>query len=181
MRRAAALTRTTHRVDDALDERARFAGRVDRQLRADQLDHVGAGERGLVDVRGHRAPMRPRSQHGAARAPQALGTRSDMVRVAVQLQAARIGAPLLLERRPGQRLGLGGRVAFCAVASCAAVGSPSTTTRLCRAHSPQPGRALRPRLDGLLGDPGDLRHPGVRVDRVPLEAALGVQLWRSVA
>ena len=92
-----------------LDERARIAGRVDGQLRAHQLDHVGARERGLVDVRGHLRDVRP--VKGAARlgAPRIA---RRIVCVAVEHQAARIGAPLLLERRPRQRFRFGGAGGF---------------------------------------------------------------------
>ena len=66
--------RTLTVVDDLLDERARIAGGVDGQLRADELHHVGAGERGLVDVRRHlrdaRSVQRAALPCAAPRAPR---------------------------------------------------------------------------------------------------------------
>jgi hypothetical protein len=47
------------------------------------------------------------------------------MRRAVELQTARIGAPALLESAHDFDSGLAGRVAFCAAASCCALGSPS--------------------------------------------------------
>ena len=104
-----ALMRTPTLVDDLLDQGARVAGRVDGQLRADQLDHVGARERGLVDVRCHLGDAR--SVECAALVCAALGARRE-VRVAVQVQAARVGAPLRFELGPGQRFGFGGAGRF---------------------------------------------------------------------
>ena len=88
-----------HRVDDLLDQFPRLTSDIDGQLSADQLHHVRASEGRLVDVCGHLG-------HTCAlqRAPRCalpLGARAVM-RAAVQHETARIGAPLLLERLPGQ-------------------------------------------------------------------------------
>ena len=72
--------------------------------------------------------------------------------------------------------GLAGRVAFCAAASCAAVGSPSTTTRLLRRPLAQPGGAPRPRGDVVLVTPAISAIPVCGSTGVPLEAPLDVQL-----
>ena len=134
--RRAAPTPHTDRVHRALDLFARFTGRIDGQLGADQLDRIGAGERGLVDVLGDLCCVRAqlRGAHLGCAAGAAMYTRGE-VRVAVQRESALIGAPLRFELAHATDSGLGGRVAFCAAASCAAVGSPSTRTRLLRAHS----------------------------------------------
>ena len=78
-----------------LDERARIAGRVDGQLRADQFDHVGAREGRLIDARGHLRDARAVCCGARLAAPRRARRK---VRVPVKQQAAVITAPLVLER-----------------------------------------------------------------------------------
>ena len=120
-------------VDDLLDELSRFAGRVDGELRADQLDHVGAGERGLVDVRGHLGDARRGRARRAGVARRSARAAKCASRSRCRPRAS--ARHCALRSAQDSDSGLVGRVAFCAAASCAAVGVPSTTTRLLRAHS----------------------------------------------
>ena len=163
----------TDHVDDLLDQRARIPGRVDGQQRAHQLHQIGAGERGLVDARDHARQARAVQQQARRAAPR--GARVK-VRGAVKFQTARIRAPLGGEFGPrgGFRLGraggflrgrelLGGRLT---VDDDQVVGCPF----------PQPGGALRPRLEAFFGDAGDLGHPGMPIDDCPFGADGGMQL-----
>ena len=103
------------------------------------------------------------------RAPAKCASRSSA-------QAARIGAPLLLELLPGQRLGFGGAGGLLRGRQLRGGGLAVDDHQVVLGPLPQPGGALRPRFDAVLVDAGDLGHPGVRIDRVPLESTFGVQL-----
>ena len=128
---------------------------------------------GLIDVRCHLGDARSRRVRCAAvcgvrRAPRC-------ARRGPECRPRASARHCSLRSAHASSSGLAGRVAFCAAASCAAVGSPSMTARLLRAHS----RSRVERRDHALMlsrvDAGDLGHPGVRVDRGEFEAALGVQ------
>ena len=71
--------------------------------------------------------------------------------------------------------GLAGRVAFCAAASCAADSGSVDDVEVVGGPLAQLGGAPRPRGDGVAVDPGQLRHPGRRIDRRPLETHRLVQ------
>ena len=108
----------THLVDDLLDQRARVAGRVDGQLRADQLDHVGARERRLVDVRGHLRDARAVQLRCAPRARRAARAAKCASRSSSRPRAS--ARHCSLSAAHASDSGLAGRVAFCAAAVCAA-------------------------------------------------------------
>ena len=161
------------RVDDLLDH-----GRADRRPRRPgsarrQLDEVRARERAFVDLR-RGARQRARGHRGCAarrRAP----LRASLC-AARSISNPRASARHCSVIRPTScDSAFAGRVAFCAVASCCALGSPSTTTRLSRAHSRSSTGALRPGPDTALGDPGDLSHARALIDN-PFRPDLGVQL-----
>ena len=159
-------------VDERLDERARFPDRVDGQLRTDDLHHVGARERGLVDVRRHVRDARP--VQGGARMCAPLSARGE-VRIAVQVQTARISAPRRFEFFPGELLGLGGPRRFLRGGQLRRGGFTVDDDEVVFGPFPQSGRSLRPRLNACRSDAGDFGHAGMLVDGLPFEAALGVQ------
>jgi hypothetical protein len=179
MRRALGAHAHADHLDEVLDQGARIAGRVDGQLRADQLDHVRAGERGLVDARGH--ARQPRAVQRGARTRAAAHRRGApraprfKVRYAVELQTARIGAPLFFEFGPRQRLGFDRARGLLRGRQLRGGRFPVDDNQVVARPFAQPGRALRPRLDARLGDAGDLSHPGMLIDGRPLESTLGVQ------
>jgi hypothetical protein len=88
-----------HRVDDLLNQLPRLTRNINGQLSADHLHHVRASEGRLINVCGHLcqtcalqcAPRRVLPRGACA-----------VMRAAVQHETARTGAPLLLERLPGQ-------------------------------------------------------------------------------
>ena len=152
---------------------ARVLGRIHRQQRADQLDEVRAGERGLVDMRRPCAP----AARGPTRCAVPRGAHARFgVRGAVQSQTARIGAPLLFQFGPRHRFRLGRAGGLLRGSQLLRGRRTVDDDEVVARPFPQPRGAPRPRPDALLGDTGDLGHPGVLVDRNPLEAALGVQL-----
>ena len=167
------------RVDELLDELARVTGRVDGQVRADEFDHVGAGERGLVDARRRRA-MRARSWAARARARRALGARRVM-RVAVQAQAARVGAPLLFEFLPRQRLRFGWAGGFLRRRQLRGGGFPVDHDQIVARPFAQPGGAPRPRRDGFLVTPASSAIPECGSTGSHSKPRSTCSSWRRVA
>ena len=110
----------------------------------------------------------------AARVCAAFGARREVC-VAVQAQAARVGAPLRFEVGPRQRFGLGRAGGFLCGGQLRGGGCAVDDDEVVARPFAQPGGALRPRFDAVGVDAGDLGHPGVRIDGVEFEAALGVQ------
>jgi hypothetical protein len=78
----------TDLVDGGFHQLTRGALSVDWDMRANDLQQVGAGERGLVDLLGRRGDARPIKRRARPR-------------------AARIGAPLRHQLRPRQLFRLG--------------------------------------------------------------------------
>ncbi|CPY27262.1 Uncharacterised protein [Mycobacteroides abscessus] len=98
------------------------------------------------------------------------------MRIAVQVQTARISAPHRFEFVPGELLGLGGPRRFLRGRQLRGGRLTVDDDQVVFGPFPQPRRTLRPRLDARRGDAGDLGHAGMLIDALPLEAALGVQL-----
>ena len=80
-----------HRVDHLLNRFPRLTRNIDRQLGADQLHHIRARERRLINARGHLRQVC--AVQGAPRCALPRFALSEM-RAAVEHQAAPIGAPL---------------------------------------------------------------------------------------
>ena len=177
-------------VHDLLDQRARITRHVHRQQRAHQLNEVGASERALVDIRDHLRQPRPVQQHVRrcsariggcravghhARCRAARGTRLKM-RIAVQFQTARIGAPLFFELGPRFRFRLSRSRRFLRGGQLLCGRLTIDDDQVVMRPFPHPRGTLRPRLEAPRGDTGDFGHPRKRVHRSPFHAQLGVQL-----
>ena len=164
----------TDRVDERLDQLARASPGASTGSSAPTSSTRSARVNAALSISRHHAPQ-PRAAAACARLRGAQRAPPDARRGPGADRAHRRATPVAAAAHDVDS-GLAGRVAFCAAANCCALGAPSTTTRLLRAHSRSRRGAPRPRLDVLLGDAGDLGHPGKRVHRRPFHAQLGVQL-----
>lgn len=142
---------------------------VHGQLRADDLDQVRAGERGLVALRGHLRQPEPIHLLPSRLATGTVGLAAGGV---LDGQAAGIGAPRGPQLREGQlfRFARPSRLLRRTQLRRRQL-MPLREGEVSRRPLPQLRRALRPGGDALRGDTGGLGDTGGGVHRQPLETA----------